>query len=166
LKSRNPILLAYDYIEEGLCILSLVIMTVMNFANILSRYVLHSSISFTEEITITGFVWCSMIGAAVAYKRGAHMNMSFIQDRFSKKNQVWFVLFATICSVVFLAILIYYGFDMVNKQIMLNSKTPSLQMPTPVQSLSIPIGAILMLLRALEYGIKTCIEYRKEGEAK
>lgn len=166
MKSSNPISKIWDYFEEGLCVLLLAFMTVMCFANVLSRYVIHSSISFTEELTITAFVWISMIGSAVAYKRCAHMSMSFIQDQFSKKNQVWFALLSMICSVAFLAVLIYYGFVMVNNQIMLNSKTPALGFPSAFQGAAIPVGGIFMLIRAIQLGITQIIEFRKEGDAK
>ena len=166
MKSKNVILRCLDFLEEGLCVLLLVVMTVLNFANVLSRYVLHSSIAFTDELTVMCFVWVSMIGAAVAYKRGAHMSMSFIQDQFKKKNQAWFALFAMICSVIFLGILLYYGILLVQKQIMLGYKTPSLRIPGPFQSLSIPVGAGFMIIRAIQLGVTQFIEFRKEGEQK
>lgn len=166
MRSKNVILRCLDYLEEGLCVVLLVIMTVLNFANVLSRYVLHSSIAFTDELTVMAFVWVSMIGAAVAYKRGAHMSMSFIQDQFKKKNQAWFALFAMLCSLVFLGILIYYGVLLVQKQIMLGYKTPSLRIPGPFQSLSIPVGAAFMVIRAVQLGVTQFIQFRKEGDKK
>ena len=166
MRSKNPILRCLDYLEEGLCVFLLVIMTALNFANVLSRYVLHVSIAFTDELTVMAFIWVSMIGAAVAYKRGAHMSMSFIQDQFKKKNQSWFALFAMICSLLFLGILIYYGVLLVQKQIMLGYKTPVLRIPGPVQSLSIPVGAAFMLIRAIQLGVTQFIEFRKEGDKK
>lgn len=152
--------------EEGFCVVLLVIMTTLNFANVLSRYVLHSSISFTDELTVMAFVWVSMIGAAVAYKRAAHMSMSFIQDQFSRKNQAWFALFSMLCSVIFLGILIFYGVLLVRKQIMLGYKTPSLRLPGAFQSASIPVGGFFMIIRAIQLGLTQFIQFRKEDEKK
>jgi TRAP-type C4-dicarboxylate transport system permease small subunit len=166
LKSSNPILRILDYLEEGFCVVLLVIMTVLNFANVLSRYVLHSSIAFTDELTVMAFVWVSMIGAAVAYKRASHMSMSFVQDQFSKKNQAWFALFSMICSVVFLAILVFYGVLLVKKQIMLGYKTPSLRLPGAFQSASIPVGGAFMLIRSIQLGLTQFNEFRKGDEKK
>ena len=41
-----------DKIEEYLCICCLVVMTALVFANVFSRYILHASFSFSEEITV------------------------------------------------------------------------------------------------------------------
>ena len=40
-----------DWIEEIICVFCTVVMTALVFANVLSRYVFHSSLSFSEEIT-------------------------------------------------------------------------------------------------------------------
>ena len=166
MKAKNAILRCLDYVEEGFCVVLLVIMTVLNFANVLSRYVLHSSIAFTDELTVMAFVWVSMIGAAVAYKRGAHMSMSYVQDQFSRKNQAWFALFSMLCSVIFLGVLIFYGVLLVKKQIMLGYKTPSLRLPGAFQSASIPVGGAFMIIRSIQLGLTQFIEFRKEGEKK
>ena len=47
-------------IEVGICILCLIAMTTLVFANVFSRYVLHLSLSFSEEITTNLFVLLSM----------------------------------------------------------------------------------------------------------
>ena len=40
-----------DWIEEILCVLCTAVMTLLVFANVVSRYILHYSLSFSEEIT-------------------------------------------------------------------------------------------------------------------
>ena len=58
-----------DWIEEIICVFCTVVMTALVFANVLSRYVFHSSLSFSEEITTYLFVLLSMMGTAIAAKR-------------------------------------------------------------------------------------------------
>ena len=72
-----------DKIEEYLCICCLVIMTALVFANVFSRYILHASFSFSEEITTNLFVLLSMMGTAIAAKRQAHLGLSLVPDRVS-----------------------------------------------------------------------------------
>lgn len=165
MKVIKGILRAFDYVEEAFLVLLLALMSVLNFANIVSRYVLHSSIAFTEELTVMAFVWVSFIGAATAYKRGAHLGMSFVVDHFPKKGQAIFVVFSVACSVVMLAILLKSGITMVQGQIMLNSKTPALGLPSALQGLSIPVGAGFMIVRSIEAGAKEFVKLWKEGGA-
>ena len=55
-----------DKIEETICIVCLLAMTALVFANVFSRYVLHLSLSFSEEITTNLFVLLSMMGTAMS----------------------------------------------------------------------------------------------------
>ena len=163
MKVLKGFLRALDYVEETCLVILLVVMTALNFANVFSRYLLSSSISYTEEITGMAFVWVSMLGSATAYKRGAHLGMSFIVEQFPKKGQAFFVLFSTICSVVMLSILFKYGVIMVQGQIALNSRTSALQWPSAMQGLSIPVGAVFMIIRSVQMGVTQMVRLWKEG---
>ncbi|RGD64948.1 hypothetical protein DXA98_07750 [Lachnospiraceae bacterium OF09-6] len=80
-----------DYLEEGLIVAGLLFMTVMNFANVISRYFLHKSISYTEEVVVIVFVWVTMLGISAGYKRNAHLGMSLLRINYQRtgKKQHW-----------------------------------------------------------------------------
>lgn len=151
----------YGWIEETILVIIFVFMAAMNFINVIFRYCFSQSFSFTEEITLTAFVWVSIIGVAAAYKRVAHLGMSFVVDHLPKKVQPYMALLSMICSVILLLLLLKYGVGMVGNQIKLNSKTPALNMPMWVQGLSIPIGSFLCVLRSLESGLSEFRRLRK-----
>ena len=148
-------------LEEFILVALFAFMAVMNFLNVVCRYCFSSSFSFTEEVTITAFVWVSMVGIAVGYKRLAHLGMSFLVDNMPKKVQPFMALLSMICSVVLILLLFKYGSEMVSNQMRLGSKTPALGMPMYIQGLSIPVGAIFCLIRAVESGVKEFVRLRK-----
>ena len=148
-------------LEEFILVALFAFMAVMNFLNVVCRYCFSSSFSFTEEVTITAFVWVSMVGIAVGYKRLAHLGMSFLVDHMPKKVQPFMALLSMICSVVLILLLFQYGSEMVSNQIRLGSKTPALGMPMYIQGLSIPVGAVFCLIRAVESGVKEFVRLRK-----
>lgn len=149
---------AFDYLEETLIVIGLAFMTCMNFINVVSRYLFTNSFSFTEELTIMAFVWISMLGIAAGYKRYAHLGMSYFVEKFPPKGQSILVLFSMLCSVVTMIIMIKYGVEMVQGQIMLNSRTPALQLPSSMQGLAIPVGGVFIAIRSLQAGITQAIE--------
>ena len=151
----------WSKLEECILVALFAFMAVMNFLNVVMRYCFSNSFSFTEEVTITAFVWVSMVGIAVGYKRVAHLGMSFFVDNMPKKLQPFMVLLSMVCSIVMIALLFKYGADMVSNQIRLGSKTPALGMPMWVQGLSIPVGSAFCMIRAIESGIKEFIRLRK-----
>ena len=69
-----------DKIEEYICAACTLVMTLLVFANVLSRYVLHMSLSFSDEITTNLFILLSMMGAAIATKRRAHLGLTILTD--------------------------------------------------------------------------------------
>ena len=147
-------------LEEFILVALFAFMAVMNFLNVVCRYCFASSFSFTEEVTITAFVWVSMVGIAVGYKRLAHLGMSFLVDNMPKKVQPFMALLSMICSVVLILLLYKYGSEMVSNQIRLGSKTPALGMPMYIQGLSIPVGAVFCLIRAVESSVKEFVRLR------
>ena len=78
-----------DWIEEIICVICTIVMTALVFANVISRYVLHSSLSFSEEITTYLFVLLSMMGTAIAAKRRAHLGLSIITDAVPSAGPTW-----------------------------------------------------------------------------
>src|SRR5690625_5637819 len=67
-------------LEEYLVAIFLGAMTILNFGNVLSRYLLKASWSFTGEILIILFVWTILLAAAIAYKRSEHLGFPLIFD--------------------------------------------------------------------------------------
>jgi C4-dicarboxylate transporter DctQ subunit len=143
-------------------------MAIMNFLNVVFRYCFASSFSFTEELTITVFVWVTMLGVAAGFKRYAHLGMSFVVDLFHGKAKAMFALFGVVCSLIFMVLVFYYGIVMVLGQIGMGATTPVLQMPQAVQGLSMPVGAAFVIIRIIQAGIlqvKTLWNENKEGGA-
>ena len=69
-----------DKIEEVLVCLCLVTMTALTFGNAVLRK-LGSGIFFSEEISTYLFVLLSLLGSAIAAKRGAHLGLTIVTER-------------------------------------------------------------------------------------
>lgn len=144
-----------DYCEEGLIVLCLTFMTVMNFVNVVSRYCFTNSFSFTEEITIITFVWASMLGIAAGYRRMAHLGMSYFVELAPRKAQACLALFSMACSLAMIGFMVSEGITMVDNQIMLGAKTAALEIPLFFQGLAIPVGGVFIAFRTLQAGFIT-----------
>lgn len=151
-----------DNIEEYVVAFSLFIMTSIAFANVLSRKLFQASWSFTEEITANLFILASMLGAAIAAKRGSHLGLSILTDLFPKKHQRFVTLISTAAAIVFCAVLIKEGFVLVMQQKAWGQLTPALGWPEWIFGTFIPIGGIFIMIRFIQFGIKAF----KEEEVK
>ena len=134
-------------IEVGICILCLIAMTTLVFANVFSRYVLHLSLSFSEEITTNLFVLLSMMGTAIAARRRAHLGLSILTDAVNPKVRRALLIFGFGLATVFCFAVFFYGIKMVRNEYILGQVTPSMQWPEWIYGCFVPFGAFFMTLR-------------------
>lgn len=152
-----------DKIEEILASICLIVMTVLTFANVVSRYVFSASFSFSEEITTYLFVLVSLLGTAIAAKRRSHLGLSIIIDAVSPKAQKVLYIIGYVIAVIFCAAIFYYGILMVLNQRMLGQVTAGMQWPEWIFGSFVPIGAIFATVRFLQVLIE---EIKKKPEKK
>ena len=136
-----------DKIEEYICIICLIAMTILVFANVFSRYVLHASLSFSDEITTKLFILLSMLGTAIAAKRRAHLGLSILTDAVNPKVRRGMLIFGYGLSTIFSFLVFFYGIKMVHSEYILGQVTPAMQWPEWVYGLFVPFGAVFMTIR-------------------
>lgn len=141
-------------IEEYIVALAMFIMTIIAFANVISRKFLGASWSFTEELTANLFILTSMLGAAIAAKRGAHLGLSLITDLLSEKANKVIVIFIGIITSLFCIVLFKEGLVIVKQEMATGQLSPALGWPEWIFGTFIPIGSIFVLVRSLQYTIK------------
>lgn len=154
----------FSKIEEWIALVCLVVMSMLTFANVVSRYIFKASFSFSEELTTYLFVLLSLVGAAIAAKRRAHLGLSILTDSVSKTTERYLKIFAYLISVLFSVALFYYGILMVKNQIILGQVTVGMQWPEWVFGSFVPIGAFFITIRFVQVLIET-IKCKEGGQS-
>ena len=139
-----------DYTEEIFIGISMFIMIAINFGNIVARYVFSVSWAFSEEILIILFVYNSLLGASMAFKRKKHTGFTALADKLPKKWQKIFKILVSIGIVVMMVILFYYGTKMCLNQAKYELKTSALGIPEYLAGASIPISALMIVIRMIQ----------------
>ncbi|GHV37107.1 C4-dicarboxylate ABC transporter permease [Synergistales bacterium] len=139
-----------DSFEDYFLSISLFLMLSLTFAEVISRYVLHLSMAFAEEVTINLFVWSVMVGAASAVKHGHHIGFTLITDVLPQSWRRVVMLFVAMVCIGILLVIVWYGCVMTMSQMYYNQKTPALEWPEWVMGLSVPVGGILCIFRFLQ----------------
>lgn len=150
-----------DNIEEVLCAICLSIMTIITFINVIARYVLSASLSFTDEITTYLFVLLSLLGSAIAAKRGAHLGLTVILDVVNPFVQKVLKIIGYVFAVIFSGTVCYYGIFMVQRQFARGQVTAGMQWPEWIFGAFVPIGAFFLTVRFIQVLIK---EIKSNGE--
>ena len=64
-----------DYLEETICIILMSVMTIIIFIQVIMRYVMHNSLSWSEELARYCFIWLIYIGVAYGCKLMNHIKI-------------------------------------------------------------------------------------------
>lgn len=140
----------FDHIEEIILAPGFAIMLLINFLNVLSRYVFHTSWAFTEELCVMMFVYITFFGASVAIKRKQHLGFTLILDKVNSNIKIFIQTINTVCIIIFLVLMTYYGFLVLQNQIKYNSITPALRISTAYMGASIPLSGVFMIVRSIQ----------------
>ncbi len=138
-----------DFLNR-VCELALVIllgaMAIVVFLQVLFRYVLHLPLFWTEEFARYCLVWASLLGAAVALKRGEHIAVTFLLDTFPKRAARVLTMIAQVSVILILTVMVWGGIKLVlvtSAQI-----SPALRISMAIPYLALPVGAVIMLFHA------------------
>ena len=91
---------------EALLAVLMAVMIVLVFANVVLRYGFASGLRQSVELSRLGFVWISMLGAAVVLRRGEHLAVSeFAVALFPRavpylQKLIWLVVLGTVTMLV------------------------------------------------------------------
>ncbi len=134
-------------------------MTVIIFLQVLFRYVLEFSLSWSEELARYLFVWLTFLGAGVAMRDGSHIEVSLVADLVKpKRPRELLRLLANLLGIVFLYVLMTRGLDVATRVFALGQVSPTMEfLPIGFNYLAIPIGCFFMILILLEQAYATCL---------
>jgi putative C4-dicarboxylate transport system permease small protein len=139
-----------DYFEEVLGALILSIMLVVTFANVVTRYLITYPLAFTEEITISMFVWIVLLGTSIAFRRNAHLAMTFFYDLMPRSLKKFCFIISTAVSLTFFALLGWLGALQVLDEWELGVTSDALAIPTCIYSSAIPVFSAIIIIRILQ----------------
>lgn len=138
-----------DNIENFICISTFIIMLTLTFVNVISRFGLHMSLSFTEEIVTSLFVLASLAGSSIAIRKQAHLGLDFFTSFLPPKGQKAMTLVATLLGIGFCSVVLYYGALMVQQEYIAGQVSATMQWPEWIYGMTVPVGASLLIIRYL-----------------
>jgi tripartite ATP-independent transporter DctM subunit len=120
---------------------------VVLFAGVVSRYVLHSPLIWSDELASILFLWLAMLGAVVAFHRGEHMRMTALVARASPPTRAFLDVFATSAALAFLLLIAWPAYEYAYEDRSIT--TPALQLANIWRAAALPVGFALMALFAV-----------------
>ena len=141
----------------------LLLMTVFIFLQVIFRYMLKQPLSWSEELSRYLFTGITLFGAVILYRSNGHINMSLLKDLVKIKTvQAAIDIMAQMLTLLFLVIVIWYGFPMSFKVIDLNVVSPSMPwFKIGYVYILLPMAAVFSVFGVLEVLISIVLSFNK-----
>ena len=133
--------------EEYLLAILLIVMVVLNFTGILSRYWLHISLPWIEEVEVALFIWLVFLAAGLTVVRDIHLGFSAFVDRLPTRMQEISQVSGRLAFLFLFALLAWFGSRMVINEVVNDQRTPTLGWPEWMIGAAVPIGAAVAIWR-------------------
>jgi hypothetical protein len=130
---------AIELIAAACVLIEVVILLV----GVLSRYVFHHPLIWTDELAQAIFLWLGMIGSAVALHRYEHMRMTALLTGARPRLRAALDLYGAAASLVFLAVVIQPSLEYIDEVKRL--EMPGLGVSKLWLTLPLPCGFVLMI---------------------
>ena len=141
LKRLNRRAVAVESLLAGSLVFTVFVVVLLQ---VVMRYVFQRPNPWSEELSRFGFIWLSMLGAALAVELRTHFVFDQLVGRLRPKLQ----MLVRICSTAFVAAmaigLIVFGLELVD--LARSQRSPALNLPISWIYASVPVAGLLMLL--------------------
>ncbi|HYI68734.1 MAG TPA: TRAP transporter large permease subunit [Skermanella sp.] len=116
-------------------------------AGVISRYVFHEPLIWSDELASILFLWLAMLGSVIAFQRGEHMRMTALIGMVSPKVRAFLEVVAIAFPLAFLLLIVYPGVEFAYEETYIT--TPALEIQNAWRAAAIPVGTALMIAMGL-----------------
>ncbi|MCH7403546.1 TRAP transporter small permease [Belliella kenyensis] len=119
---------------------------------VLSRYLLQSPSSFTDELSRYMLIWLGMLGAAYVAGQNQHLAIDIVLRRLEGQAKARLQLLINVLIIFFALIaMVFGGSNLVYITMMLGQKSATLQIPLAIVYGIIPFSGLLVIYYQLVF---------------
>ncbi len=137
------------FFEEWTLFIAVMAALLSLFVNVLLRYGFNYSLAWSEELVREVIIYTTLIGCSAAVKNRSMIKIdALIQILPSMKTTL--IYFSNFTTLIFSAMMIYYGWLMAELQMTTNQKTIILKIPMVFLYAILPLMGTMMLIRTIQ----------------
>src|SRR5512141_1355120 len=134
-------------IEEFFAALTMALICLITFANVVVRYFTDESLAFTEEFSVFLMVVLTFVGASAAFAKNSHIRMSFLVEKLPPRPARYVEIAVMLAAAVLFAIIVWYGFRLLMDDWNFDTTSPGIGIPQWIYTLWLPLLSAVITLR-------------------
>jgi TRAP-type C4-dicarboxylate transport system permease small subunit len=135
------------YAEESMMVFLLSVMVVIITAQVGMRFILGSSIGWSEELARYCFIWLVFIGISYGVKKQRHIRIDAVLRLLHIKQQLKLEMIVNVLFLLFAIFLLIYGGKISTQILMWGQRSPALQVNMGLVYMAAPVAMLLTSLR-------------------
>ena len=178
MKIKNTVDKIFGGVVKGSQIVAacfLIVMIIAVAVQVIGR-VFHFKVPVTEEIGTYSLIWMTYTASIAVTAKGEHLTVDLFLNRYNDKTRRVMRILIDAMIMIFCGMLMVFGFMLVGNKIIVNGRTPALQISRVWVYLSVPIAMtfntvytlydlIVAIYDFVSGGKVTAIENAKKAEA-
>ncbi|HET7412330.1 MAG TPA: TRAP transporter small permease [Pararhizobium sp.] len=148
--------------EKILCALIFLGMTGIGFVNVAVRYLTDRSFAATEELLVNGFLLLTVLGAAIAARRGDHLAVTILYDVLPRGGRVLLLWVSTALGLALLLLSAWFCWRLLMYQLESGTVSYALQLPAWYYTVGLPFAFVLVAVRYVQHAL--CLHAGMAGE--
>lgn len=151
MKLKNKI----DKVLEKVLIVLMSLLVIDVLWQVLSRYILSSPSSFTDELAGFLLIWVGVLGAAYVAGQKQHLAIDLLLQKSSASKQKQLLVFINVCIALFaLSVMVIGGSWLVATRFLFNVNSAALQLPLGYVYLVLPLSGLLISFYSIVFIVK------------
>jgi TRAP-type C4-dicarboxylate transport system permease small subunit len=122
---------------------------VVMFLGVVFRYFFKAPLVWSDELSTYLLVFVTFFGSYVALKDKALANLELVVNKLSGKARKYVVLAANVAVMLFLGLIAYFGVILCLAPAVLNTVSPSMELPTVIFYAVLPVSGVMMVVHML-----------------
>lgn len=139
------------HFEEVFLFLLSAITVAVVFLQVFMRYVMGSSLSWSEELARYSSIWLIYIGISYGVKKNRHIKVdAFVSLIKDKRGKLVISIISNLLFLVFAIFVVFRGYIVFKKLLEFGQTSPALQIPMAFVYLAAPFGMGLTVIRLVQ----------------
>ncbi len=132
-------------LETALGVL-LIAMIVLNFVNVIGRYVFNKSILGAEEVQVYALIWMAFLGTAIVTWRNMHLRMDALSNLLPQKIRSFLRIAELLVCFAVVGFTVTQSYDYVSRMMMLGATSDVAHIPMWMAHSAVLAGLVLIVL--------------------
>jgi TRAP-type C4-dicarboxylate transport system permease small subunit len=133
---------------------------------VFTRFILKNPSTWSEELAVFMLIWVSLLGAAVALNRGAHLGIDYFVGKLPPRKRLYTEIFVFLCMALFsFTVMVLGGIELVGNTLRLKQLSPALGIKVGYVYLAVPISGFFLVLYSVIGLVERVMESIKGGPA-